>query len=59
MGLAIDPKKNLILSVAEDKKFKITDLSYQEAQTGTSLFNTSSTRYSGRNWAAENDRIRP
>eukprot|EP00826_Nyctotherus_ovalis_P036083 TRINITY_DN3170_c0_g1_i14.p1 TRINITY_DN3170_c0_g1~~TRINITY_DN3170_c0_g1_i14.p1 ORF type:complete len:266 (+),score=83.40 TRINITY_DN3170_c0_g1_i14:989-1786(+) len=32
MGLAIDGKKNWILSVAEDKKFKVADLSYQEAQ---------------------------
>lgn len=36
MGLAIDAKKNWILSVAEDKKFKVADLSYQEAQAGTS-----------------------
>ena len=34
MGMAIDPKKNQIMSIAEDKKFKVTDLSYQEAQTG-------------------------
>ena len=33
MGLAIDGKKNLIFSVAEDKKFKITDISYQESHT--------------------------
>eukprot|EP00826_Nyctotherus_ovalis_P036085 TRINITY_DN3170_c0_g1_i3.p1 TRINITY_DN3170_c0_g1~~TRINITY_DN3170_c0_g1_i3.p1 ORF type:complete len:192 (-),score=12.35 TRINITY_DN3170_c0_g1_i3:227-802(-) len=37
MGLAIDGKKNWILSVAEDKKFKVADLSYQEAQAGTSF----------------------
>ena len=31
MGLAIDSKRNVILSVAEDKKFKITDILHQEA----------------------------
>lgn len=34
MGLALDQKKNTLFSVAEDMKFKITDLSYQEAHTG-------------------------
>ena len=34
MGVALDSKKNSVFSVSEDKKFKITELSYQEAHTG-------------------------
>lgn len=46
MGLAIDPKKNLILSVAQDKKFKVTDLSYQEPQAGNfTLYSRHTTRH--------------
>jgi hypothetical protein len=35
MGLALDSKKNAVMSVGEDKHFKITELSYQEAHTGS------------------------
>ena len=56
MGLAIEPKRNVIFSVAEDKKFLITDLSYQTAQSGKLFIEF---RYSTRSDSFERTSIRP